>query len=69
MMLKCRVVENMKYPMVLGRYMMDCVMIAMDHYDNRIFFKNAVPVGDIASAGTATCTLMKDVFYWNRDRQ
>ena len=40
--LKCHIVENMKYPMVLGRDMMDCVMIAIDHNDNRIYFKKSL---------------------------
>ena len=51
----------MKFPIVLGRDMMDVVMIAMDHRENRIYFKKNIPIKEIEDAGTATSMLTKDV--------
>ena len=41
--------------------MMDIVMIAMNHMNNRIYFKKDILMKEIEDAGTATCMITRDV--------
>ena len=45
--LKCLVLDNMKYHMVLGRDMLDHWMTGMDHTQNAIFFRKNESKEDI----------------------
>ena len=61
--LKCLIIDTMKYSIVLGRDMLDYLMIGMDHTQNTIYFKKDVPTEDLAAdpTGLTNCFLTKDV--------
>ena len=59
--LKCHIVHNMAFPIVLGRDMMNITMIAVDHRESKIYFKKDISIKEIENAGTATCMLNEDV--------
>jgi len=40
--LKCHIVHNLTFPIVLGRDMMNVTMIAMDYIGSRIYFKKKI---------------------------
>ena len=55
--LKCHIVHNMAYPILMGRDIMAVIMISMDLRGNRIYFKKNIPIKEIEDAGTANKTL------------
>ena len=59
--LKCYVVDNIKYSIVLGRDMLDSVMTGMDHERSTIFFRSGMSLDDIELADATACFLTKDI--------
>ena len=55
--LKCHIIEQMKYDIVLGRDMLDATLIAMDHIKTNIHFRKGVCLEDVNVFTSIPCFL------------
>ena len=60
--LKCHIIDSMKYDLVLGRDMLDVVMLGIDHTEGQIFFKDWADIST-SYVGTSQCLLATDYLF------